>query len=353
MGETSVPLPLRGLRTLVAAACLALLIQAIAAAHSYVLILLTAVFIALVVAAPIFLLQHKGLPFGVALLLVLGAAVSVLAGIGTIVGTSINQFTRALPSYQARIEATTEQATETLAKWGIEIPYELAFSQFINPARAMDLVAGLFSGLGSVVANSSVILLLVIFILLEASTFPAKLSAAFGDQADARNKFGQLTASVNRYLVIKTTVSLGTGVLAAGLCAVLGVDFAVLWGLLAFLLNYVPTFGSILASVPPVLLAIVQFGFGRAAVVLIGYLVINSVIGNIVEPRFMGHGLGLSPLAVFLSLLFWGWLLGPVGMLLSIPLTVAVKIVMESTPETRWVGILLSPGAAVERVEKA
>jgi len=122
---------------------------------------------------------------------------------------------------------------------------------------------------------------------------------------------------------------------------ILGVDYAVLWGLLAFLLNFVPTVGSFIAAVPAVLLALVQLGALYAGLSLGGFIVVNLVMGNVIEPRLMGKGLDLSPLVVFVSLVLWGWVLGPVGMLLSIPLTIMIKIALESQHETRWISIML------------
>jgi predicted PurR-regulated permease PerM len=130
------------------------------------------------------------------------------------------------------------------------------------------------------------------------------------------------------------------------------VDFAVLWGLLTFCLNYIPNIGSIIAAVPPVLLALVQYGPGTALAVAIGYVVINVVFGNLVEPRVMGRGLGLSTLVVFISLVFWQWVLGPVGMLLSVPLTMTLKIILDGNDETRWIAILLSSSSEVRRAEQ-
>jgi predicted PurR-regulated permease PerM len=143
-----------------------------------------------------------------------------------------------------------------------------------------------------------------------------------------------------------------TGVAAALWVWILGVDFPIIWGVLAFLLNYVPNLGSIVAAIPPMLLAFVQYGGGTAFLVAAGYTVINLVIGNIIEPRFMGQGLGLSTLVVFLSLVFWGWLFGPVGMLLSVPLTMMLKIGFESHPDTRWLAIVLGPESESEPVQE-
>jgi predicted PurR-regulated permease PerM len=142
-------------------------------------------------------------------------------------------------------------------------------------------------------------------------------------------------------MAIKTSISLATGILVGSLLSVVGLDYFLLWGLLAFLLNYIPTIGSFIAAVPAILLAIVQLGFGDAMVIAAGYLVINTLMGNIIEPRFMGKGLGLSTLVVFFSLIFWGFILGPVGMLLSVPLTMTIKFAAEGSEDTRWISILL------------
>jgi len=134
-----------------------------------------------------------------------------------------------------------------------------------------------------------------------------------------------------------------TGLIIAIAMWIIGVDYPVLWGVLAFMLNFVPNIGSIIAAVPAVLLAMVQLGLPSALVVAAVYVAVNVLIGNIVEPRFMGKGLGLSTLVVFVSLVFWGWVLGPVGMLLSVPLTITVKLALDSKPETQWLGHLLGP----------
>jgi predicted PurR-regulated permease PerM len=138
-------------------------------------------------------------------------------------------------------------------------------------------------------------------------------------------------------------MSLATGIAVFILLVVVGVNYAVLWGLLAFFLNYVPNIGSIIAAIPAVLLALIQLGFVESVIVAAGFVIINLLVGNVIEPRFMGRGLGLSTLVVFLSLIFWGWVLGPVGMLLSVPLTMTAKIALDSREETRWIATLLGP----------
>ncbi|MCB1018564.1 MAG: AI-2E family transporter [Acidobacteria bacterium] len=333
---------------LIQLAAFVVVVAGLKAAQDIVLMILAAGFIAVAVAPPIFLLQRKGVPFLFALALVMAAVIGIFGTMAGVVGASVNDFTEQLPVYQTRVRDGIDQLTSLLSNYNLQLALEKEARDLLDPGQVMSLAAGLFAGLGGLLANSFLIFIMVIFLLLEASTFPTKLQAAFHDRGKAMGRFKQLGASVNHYLAIKTWVSLVTGLIAGLLCWAIGVDFALLWGLLAFLLNYVPNIGSVIAAVPPVLLALVQLGSGAAFAVLVGYVLINNILGNFVEPRFMGEGLGLSAFAVLLSLVFWGWVLGPVGMLLSIPLTMAVKIAMEEHPDTRWLALMLGSGAEAE-----
>ena len=233
---------------------------------------------------------------------------------------------------------------------GMNIPTGEYMSHF-EPGAAVQFVADLLNGLGKVLGNAFLIFLTVVFILFETASFPRKFRAVADDPDHALDRFTDFREKVKRYLVIKTVASLGTGVAIGLWLAVLGVDYPMLWGLLAFLLNYVPNIGSIIAAVPAVLFAAVQLGPGAALWSAAGYLVVNVVVGSLIEPRFMGRGLGLSALVVFLSLVFWGWVLGPVGMFLSVPLTMMIKIALDSRPDTHWIAVLLGPeGAAAEEL---
>ena len=207
----------------------------------------------------------------------------------------------------------------------------------------MRLAARMLSGLGAVLTNSFLIIITMVFILLEASSFQAKLQKAFGDVSDTMSKYQSFADGVKRYMMIKALVSFGTGLVVALWLMVLGVDFPLLWGLLAFLLNFVPNIGSIIAAVPAVLVAYLQLGVSQAVLAAVGYLVVNLVAGNVIEPRYMGRGLGLSTLVVFLSLVFWGWVFGPVGMVLSVPLTMTVKLALEGNEGGRWLAVMLGP----------
>jgi predicted PurR-regulated permease PerM len=302
---------------------------------------LLAAFVAVAAAPPLFWLQGRGVPKAAALLVVLGTIVLAGALVLAVIGTSVTGFSNSLPAYQARLSEQTAGLYAWLAAHGLPVP-DAALRGLFDPGVALRVASSMLRGLGGVLGDAFLILLTVVFILLEAAGFPAKLRAAFGDPDSHLPRFTLAIAKIKEYMALKTLVSLGTG-LALGLwLAVLGVDYAVLWGLLAFLLNYVPTIGSVAAAVPAVLLALVQLGGGTALLAAGGYVAVNVVVGNVIEPRLMGRGMNLSPLVVFVSMVFWGWVLGTVGMLLSVPLTMVIKVALDANDATRWLGVLLS-----------
>ena len=341
-----------GTGVLLTTAAFVVVVAGMKAAEAILVPFLVAAFLALICGPPMFWLQRKGVPSAVALLIVVAVICGIAVGVGALVGSSFNDFTTALPTYQVRLQERIETLVVWMDELGIALPPNI-LSDVVNPGQIMQLVGRIVSGLGGLVANSFLITLTVVFILLEASSFPAKLRAAFGDAHGAFGRFDEVADNVNRYLAIKTAISLATGAVISVWMAVIGVDFPLLWGLLAFLLNYVPNIGSIIAAVPAVLLALIQLGPGPAGLAALGFLVVNFVMGNLVEPRFMGRGLGLSTLVVFLSLVFWGWVFGAVGMLLSVPLTMTVKIALDSREETRWIAVLLGSEAAAEAAPAA
>jgi predicted PurR-regulated permease PerM len=327
---------------LLTVAAFVVVVAGMSAAKVILVPFLLAAFIAIISAPPLFWLRSKGLPTWLALLIVILGVLLIALLIAGLVGSSVKDFSSQLPVYEARLRQQTIVVTGWLEKLGVDVS-GLAVTEIFNPGAAMRLVATLLNSLGNVLANGFLILMTVIFILLEASSFPAKLSAVLSGPEPSLARFDNFISNVKHYMAIKTLVSLASGILVAFWLFIIGVDYPLLWGLLAFALNYVPNIGSIIAAVPAVLLAVIQLGFVRAGVAALGYLVINLLMGSVIEPRFMGRGLGLSTLVVFLSLLFWGWVLGPVGMLLSVPLTITAKMALDSSEGTRWLAVLLGP----------
>lgn len=300
---------------------------------------LLSIFIAVLSLPAMNSLQKHGLGAGLSLLVVVLGVFTAGFLLSSLIGTSVNEFSRSLPDYQQSITVQKNQLISWLAGFGIVVPESIS-RDILDPNAAMRMLSSIFKSFGSVLTNSFLIFITVIFILLEAKSFSNKFAQISDEKSEFMNDF---VSKLNGYMGIKTWTSAITGVLVTLWLWILGVDHAQLWGVMAFLLNYVPNIGSIIAAVPAVLLALVQLGPGSALMVAAGYVVINIVIGSVLEPRFMGKGLGLSTLVVFLSLVFWGWVLGPVGMLLSVPLTITVKLALDSNKETRWLGILLGP----------
>ncbi|TNG02122.1 MAG: AI-2E family transporter [Gammaproteobacteria bacterium] len=329
-----------GSRLLILSAAFVIVVAGIKAASPIMVPFLLSVFIAIISAPAMFFLKNKGLPSGLALVLVIVIVLFVLFLVGVLIGNSVDDFTKSLPQYQARLQIQLHSVVALLSRVGIELSASM-LEEYFDPSVIMRLVANALSGLGGVFTNGFLILLTVSFMLLEASSFPAKLHKALDDPDSSLGSFDHFLETVKRYMVIKTWVSLGTGLIVWLALALIGIDYPLLWGVLAFLLNYVPNIGSIIAAVPAVLLAIVQLGWGYALLTAGVYVAVNVIVGNFIEPKFMGRGLGLSTLVVFLSLIFWGWVLGPVGMLLSIPLTMTLKIALDSNHDTRWIAILL------------
>ena len=302
---------------------------------------LIAAFLALITVKPMLWLQEHHVPSVLAALLIVTMLMMILATVGVILGTSIAEFTAALPTYQARLDSLIEGVFRFIVKnFNVDESIK-SLSDMIDPGFAMGLVAGLLNSLRDVLTNTFLIVFTMIFMLLEAGTARTKFEAAFGRSADTLDNVRDFMQNLGRYLGIKTLISMATGLCAGVLTWALGLNFPLLWAMLAFLLNYVPTIGSIIAAVPAVLLALIQIGPGAAGATALGFVSINIVFGNFLEPRLMGYGVGISPLVVFVGLVAWGWIFGPVGMLLSVPLTMTLKMALESDDRTRWVAILL------------
>ncbi len=328
------------LTLLIALAALVVIIAGMRAIVPILVPFLLSVFIAVACRSPMAWLTRHKVPASLAVLIVITGLMIAFFLTALFVGSSLSDFTRTLPQYQDKLHGLTASLLNTMQQLGMDAS-GLDLESIIDPSAVMRLVQSLLGSLGKVLSNTFLILLTIVFILLEASSFPAKLQAMPGHTEASMARFQRILSGVNDYIAIKSVISLGTAVLVTLALYIIGVDYPVLWGFLAFLLNFIPNIGSIIAAVPAVLLALIQLGAGAAGATALVYLLVNFIIGNFVEPRLLGRGVGLSTLIVFLSLIFWGWLLGPVGMLLSVPLTMTLKIALEANTQSRWLAIWL------------
>ncbi len=333
--------------TIVVLAACVVVIAGLRAASDIVTPALIAVFLATLAGPLVFWLHGHRVPRVLAIFVVIVAVVGMLTLVGSVAVTSLKDFNQNLPAYQSELTADLEAATLRLQEIGQRFGLELAVGDLwanFDLRSAAGIAGTTLVQFGNIVAKAFLIVLTVLFMLLEAFRLPRKLDRALGSDNMTRPGFEAFAGSVQRYLAVKTGASLATG-LAAGLWVwILGVDYPVFWGLVSFLFNYVPNIGSFVAAVPAVLMAVVQYGGAAGLLVAVGYLAINVIVGGVIEPKYMGDSVGLSPLVVLMSLIFWGWVFGAVGMLLSTPLTISVKIALENSPETRWIATMIGSG---------
>ena len=378
-----------GTKFLLGAAAVIVIFAGLKASQSLIAPFLLAVFFAMILMPPLRWLKQKGLSDITAL-----AALSMLVflfglGVILILGSSLTNFADRMPAYKDKVTAgiTTfdNWVNDTIDSFGLaeemlpslftggdepaeppkdpsesHTPPVLQAAPAAPPAEPQpekerfsllsiiqfDALFGYVHGgvkeMLNVASVSFLVAVMVIFMLIEAAGFPKKIKEAFGDRDLSNEYFEKIADDTWNYTKIKTIVSLLTGVATTIGLWFLGIEYAMLWGLLMFFLNYIPNIGPIIASVPPILLALVDHGLGMSVAVTGWLIFVNFLFGYGVEPRYLGEGLGISSLIVLLSLIFWGWLLGPVGMFLSAPLTMVVKIVLQNGTKTRWLAVLMS-----------
>ncbi len=314
-------------------------IAGLRAAASIIVPILLAGFFSVVCAQPLKAMQRR-VPFPLALTVMMALLLTVFMGTPVLIGGSLRQVLRDLPDLQRQIRGLESTVAQQLQAWDLGIPMD-NLSGALDPAWATSLLSRFLNGLLRTFSDGILVMILTGFMLTEASWFSAKVALLDNGTGDGSRKIRQVIANARRYVTIKTMVSLATGLCVWGGLAMLQVDYAVGWGFIAFLLNYVPTIGSIIAGVPPTVMTLLQVGPGTGLAVAALYVVVNQAFGSVIEPRLQGQGLGLSPLVVFVSLIFWGWVFGPVGMLLSAPITMVIRIACDEFEETRWIAILL------------
>ncbi|MGD8361195.1 MAG: AI-2E family transporter [Gemmatimonadota bacterium] len=304
-----------------------------------------ALFLAILTLPIVVYLQQRRVPSTLAIFLAVLVDVAVVGLLILLASQSIAEFQDRLPRYVVRLQDLWNSWIAGLQDSTVPgagpLAEALTDTEILNPDQLMTFAGGTLTKVLAFASNAFLVFIVLIFILGEATVFPAKFRAILGRRRGHSSNLMKMVAEIQEYLGIKTFISLATGILLGAWCWVMDLDFPVLLGLIAFVLNYVPTIGSIIASAPAILLALIQVGFGHAILVGLGFFAVNTVFGNLIEPNLLGRRLGLSTLVVILSLIFWGWVWGPVGALLAVPLTMVVKIMLENTSDLKWVAVLL------------
>ena len=329
-------------RAVVVTAALMVVVAGLRAAASIITPFLLAAFIAAVSLPLLEWIRDRGARTGLAILAVVLINAGVLTFFGWIAVESIIELRTQLPAYIERAQALEQAARDRLLVLGLEVGPDY-YATFVQPERLFDVATAAARNVTSVLSVGLLILLYLVFMLAESVALPSRWRTVFGAQSQSLLGAARALKQVQRYLALKTLISLTTGALIGTGAWLLDVDFALLWGFLAFALNYIPSIGSIIAAVPAVLVALLQFGPGSALALTGVYLVVNLTIGNVADPILVGRQLRLSPIIVIMSLVFWGWTLGIAGMFLAVPLTIALRIVMQGSSSLGRYALLMGP----------
>ncbi len=351
--------PAQSLRLLLVMLGTALLILGLQAMSTLLNPILIGLILAILCLPAINWLRRKNVPTVLAVGLVFMALLVIGLLFVGIVGVSLGQINEKLPAYQARLEEMQTNSAAWLAGLGVQVSADAVEASPISSQSVIRFIAFLVGAVGKVLAQSLLILGITLFAVIEALLLPAKIEKSSLKDSTLAARTADFAGNIQNYLVLKTWISLITGAVVLVFLLLMQIDFALLWALLAFILNYIPSIGSILASIPAIFIALMQYGPQTAVIIGLGYWIINYAVGWGIEPRLMGRGLNLSILTVFLSLIIWSWILGPVGMFLSLPLTVLIKFILEGYDDSRWLALLLSDrppeggGAAIKTKEEA
>ncbi|WNN42392.1 MULTISPECIES: AI-2E family transporter [Winslowiella] len=328
-------------RVLAIITMLLVIFASLKAASALVVPLILSLFFAIVLNPLIRLAERIRVPRVLAILLLMSCFVVIMLLLVAALSSTLNEFARTLPQYRSMLTQPLLDTRALLLTMGINISLD-EMMHYIDPSIAVRLVSGAVGYFSNAMTAMFLLIMTVAFMLLEVPSLKQKGPLLFPVPSRAMAAIRHGLRSVTHYLVLKTVISLITGLTVWLMLWAMDIKFAFLWGTLAFALNYIPNIGSIIAAIPPIIQALLFNGLYPGLGVIAFYLAINLLFGNILEPRLMGRSLNLSTLVVFISLLFWGWLLGPVGMILSVPLTVVVKLLLEQLDDGKKLAILLS-----------
>ena len=326
---------------------LVLTVAGMRAAQNFFLPVLLAFFVATVSFPITRMLTRRKVPRAIAVLLTVLVDFAFIAGV-VLLGVVLVQDLQGKwnTKYAAQIYEQVRDGSQGLAekletlgvddaqeKIRIAVESNLASLQQIRFEKIWDFGTGVLGQVVGFFGASVIFIMLTVFMLAEAERFGRRLEAISQAKGPNIARLLSATRDIQRYLAIKTVVSLMTGFLAGLLCWAAGLDFYILWGIVAFALNFIPVIGSLVAGVPPIVLALLVAG---------GYLLINNFLGNFLEPILVGRRFGISTLVVVISVMFWGWVWGPLGMLLAVPLTMVLKVVLDGSDDLRWIGVAIS-----------
>jgi predicted PurR-regulated permease PerM len=283
-------------------------------------------------------------PRWLAIIIVLLGMFVLFSGFAFLIGDTLASFSGNLSKYESTLTTISNSFIQYLNEKGLNV-HQNQISALFQPAKILEFTASAVNKLFYMMGTTFMVFLIILFMLMEFGSFSVKAKAIQIESDKSNFYFSAILRNIRNYLGIKTLLCLSVGILIYFALLIIGVDYPLLWALIAGLMNLIPNIGSIISMIPTILFALVQLGLGGALWTLGASLLIHNVLGNFIEPRIMGKGLGLSTLVVLLSLLFWGFILGLVGMFLTVPITMTIKIILEQNEKTKWLAVLLGTPA--------
>lgn len=283
-------------------------------------------------------LKRRGLPSPLALVIMLVVIAAIFVALFFILGVSISKFSERVGFYTSQLNSQLVDLDALLERLGLS---NVDLRDVIKPSALTDVLGTILSGIAGFLSDLFLILVIMLFLLAEGPAMMDRLRAGTSGDNPQVERLTTIGRSVVRQFGLRAIVNLVTGAGVTVLLFFLGVDFPLLWGILTFFLSFVPYIGLVLAVTPAVVLALAEFGVSRAVLVIAGVIVINILAENVLSPMMMGRGLNISPTIVFLSFVFWAWLLGGPGAFLALPITLFVAVMFDTFPETRWLASLI------------
>ncbi len=345
---------MQGMRALITLACVVVVIAGLKAGATFFVPIAVAFFISVLSYPLMAWLMKKGLPHMVALFITVGLIVVTLGLTGWAGFTLLKKFYGELPVYIVRMKGIVEESAAWMErKAGIEGVTKAVegfnLQSVVDLAKRQDVIQNMLSFAGSTfntvalfLGAQIVVLVVMMFILMEAPGTQSRADVIHQAGGPNFSLLMQSVTDIQKYLGVKTLISAATGLLAFFWCWIFGSSYPLLWGIIAFLFNFIPAVGSTAASIPAIIEALLNQGMGSAVGVGIGYGLINFGLDNFLQPMLIGRKFGISGLVIVLSVIFWGLVWGPIGMFLAVPLTMMTKVILENTHEFRWVSVAMA-----------
>ena len=332
------------INSVVIAASIAIVLLAMRAVSDILSPILLAIVLAITASPLLNWFKKRGITPWLALVLTIALVVAVILGIVWLVGSSVQEFKETLSAYNQRIAEVGQLLRNTSSKLGVDVD-SLTADPLIAPDKMLQLVVGFAAGIVSSLSNWGLVLVTTVFLLVEETILPRKVQSVAEDNDPGILRLFRLNHELREYMAINAVVGLLAAVLNVILLLIIGVDFALLWGLLFFFMSFIPGVGFLIALVPPAIMAMIQFGTTEMLIVITFYAVTHFALYNVIKPLFIEKDVNISIAVTFLSLIVWAWVLGPIGAILAVPMTIIVQAILDSREETRWLAYLMGGGS--------